>query len=370
VSFVVSPAAGARTAPARFLGPLLSSSESPNVTLGRDGGFSVPLPNGTDFFLFADTPRFVYAHGGWRFAAFTPGSTAAVARYTLGRPRVRPLIEVRPGRRLSVSNKPAQFLATPSRVFMPGRPGKACRAPKGTSTPSPARRWPTGAALMPDHTNILISYAVACAPSPWYFGAVGWGFALFNWRTRTFSQPPVDVFRPKRDGSLLDSQRIFGSPIIVGKKVTFFSAIFGGAGAGVYTTRVNLARAALKNPASYRPVLLANVPATYNLHVAPRARHHARYTMLNLTGAGGQYDIYAAAAPIGPWSKVAAGALPKCARAPYPCHSVILHPELSPAGRLIVSYLVPGYGPGNASKHPHPREPLRHVVVSSIPCHC
>jgi hypothetical protein len=347
---------------------LLSHAENPNVTLGRDGGFSVPLPNGTNFWLFADTPRFVYKHGGWRFAGFTPGSTAAVSKFTPGRSRLRPLIEVRPGRKLRSSNKPAQFLATPSRVFMPGQPGKACRS-KDKSSLSPGRRWPTGAALMPDRTNILIPYAIACAPSRWYFAAVGWGFALFNWRTRTFSQRPVDVFPSRRDGSHLDSQRIFGSPIISGKKVTFFSSVYG-AGAGSYATTVKLSLAALRNPASYRPVLLPNVPVTFNLHVAPRAAQHARYTMLSLTGPRGEYVIHASSAPTGPWSNVAAGVLPRCGRAPYPCHSVLLHPELSPRSRLVVSYFVPGYGPGNASKHPHPREPLRHVVVASIPCSC
>jgi hypothetical protein len=356
----VSPAAAASAFP-KFLGPVLSQSENPNVTLGRDGGFSVPLPNGTDFWLFADTPRFVFKDGGWRFAGFIPGSTAAVAKYTPGRPLLRPLTEIHPGRKLRVSNKPAQFLPTPSQVFMPGQPGKACRS-KDNSSLSPGRRWPTGAALMPGRTNILISYAIACAPSRWYFATVGWGFALFNWRTRTFSQP-IDVFPPQPDGSSIDSRHIFGSPIVVGNKVTFFSF-----GSGEYTTTVDAALAALRNPASYQPVLLPNVFATQD--VAPPTARHARYTMLSLAGSKGEYIIYAADTPTGPWSEVGTGALPKCDSAPYPCHSFALHSELSPTSRLIVSYHVPGYGPGNASKHPYPHEPLRHVVISSIPCSC
>jgi hypothetical protein len=47
-----------------------------------------------------------------------------------------------------------------------------------------------------------------------------------------------------------------------------------------------------------------------------------------------------------------------------------LHPELSPAGRMNISYHLPAFGPGVATKHPYPREPLRHVVTSSIPCNC
>ena len=198
----------------------------------------------------------------------------------------------------------------------------------------------------------------------------GWGFALFNWKTRTFSQRPVDVFRPKRNGSSLESQRLFGSPIIAGHKVTFFSSVCCSAGPGEYTTTVKLKRAALKKPASYHPVLLPNVPATFDLDVAPPSAHHKRYTMFNLRDGTGGYEIYAAAAPTGPWSEVAAGGVPKCASTPYPCHSFVLHPELSPKSKLVVSYLVPGYGPGNTSKHPYPHEPLRHVVISSVPCSC
>jgi hypothetical protein len=44
--FVAVTPAGAAQPPAKFLGPIISYAENPNVTLGRDGGFSVPLPNG------------------------------------------------------------------------------------------------------------------------------------------------------------------------------------------------------------------------------------------------------------------------------------------------------------------------------------
>ena len=370
LAFVASPAAGAQAGSTRFLGAVLSRAESPSVTIARDAGFSVPLPNGSDFWLFADTPLYNYTHGGWRFTAFAPGSSAAMGKFTPGRPLSRHLIEIHPGRKLRPSNKPAQFLATPKKVYMPGKQGKACHAANGKSPKGPARRWPTGAALMPDKTNILITYAVACVPSLFYFAVEGWGYALFNWKTRKFSQPPFDVFKPKKNAFPLADQRLFGSPVIVRHKVTFFSSVCCSAGPGEYATTVNLTRAALRNPASYRPVLLSNVPATFDLDVAPRSAHHARYTMLNLRGGKGEYDIYAAAKPTGPWSPVASGVVPKCDSSPYPCHSFILHPELSPSSRLVVSYFVPGYGPGNASKHPFPHDPLRHVVLASIPCSC
>jgi hypothetical protein len=92
--------------------------------------------------------------------------------------------------------------------------------------------------------------------------------------------------------------------------------------------------------------------------------------MYVLTGEKGQYSIFTASSPKGPWSQTASGVLPRCDTSPVPCHSMALHPELSPAGRLVISYHLAGYGPGIATKHPFPHEPLRHVVSASIPCGC
>ena len=102
--------------------------------------------------------------------------------------------------------------------------------------------------------------------------------------------------------------------------------------------------------------------------MANKSTAHSRYTMCVLTG--GQYNIYAASAPAGPWSRVASGTLPRCKGSPGTCHSITLHPELSPASRLLVSFHLHGYGPAIASKHPYPHEPVNHVVLVTIPCNC
>src|SRR5204863_8190230 len=139
----------AHAASGKVLGPVLSRVENATVSIGRDGGFSVPLPNGTDFWVFADTPRYDYRQGGWHLTSFIPGSTAAVAAFTSGQPLNRSLIEVRPGGKLSSSNQPAQFMPTPSGVYMPGQIGRACNKANGKPSTN-AVRWPSGAALMPD----------------------------------------------------------------------------------------------------------------------------------------------------------------------------------------------------------------------------
>jgi hypothetical protein len=127
---------------------------------------------------------------------------------------------------------------------------------------------------------------------------------------------------------------------------------------------------ALKNPASYEPKLVPDLPRTYNLSVSRPSKTHAKITMYVLRGGKGEYEIYAAPAPTGPWSQVASGQLPRCDTSPLPCRSFALHPEISPAKRLMVSYYLHGYGPGIATKHPAPNQPLPHAVMASIPCAC
>ena len=115
-------------------------------------------------------------------------------------------------------------------------------------------RWPIGAVLMPDKTNILIPYVMVCVVSQYAYHAQGWGFTRFNWKTNRFSQSPSDVFRPKA-GAPLPMVDVFGSPIILGKRITFYSFVCCSAGSGVYKTAVPLNLTALRNPGGIWPSL-------------------------------------------------------------------------------------------------------------------
>jgi hypothetical protein len=46
---------------------------------------------------------------------------------------------------------------------------------------------------------------------------------------------------------------------------------------------------------------------------------------------------------------------------------VALHPWLSTSSKMLVTYYVPGYGPGIATKHPAPGGALGHVVMAYLP---
>ena len=361
------PAASDAASGPRFLGPLLSHAETSNITWARDGGISVPLPNGTDFWIFGDSPKYQWSKGAWRLKTFIQGSTAAQRRFTPGKMLDGPLTEIRAGQPLKASNQPKQFLSKP-KVYLPDGSGRACTKANGGHN-AEAVRWITGAALMPDKKNIVIPFVEACVLDAFTYGAEGWGFALFNYKTRTFSMKPHDVFRPTPDGASIASTQFFGSPIIRNRKVTFYSWACC-SGSGVYTTTMNATVAALENPASYAPQATSGPPPTFNVSVSPPSKKHAKITMYVLEGEQGEYAIYAASAPTGPWAQVASGQLPRCAQAPIPCRSFALHPELSPAKRLVVSYYNFGYGPGIATKHPSTSTQLAHTVLASVPCTC
>jgi hypothetical protein len=363
---VVFPAVSGAASGPTFLGPLLSQAETPSITWARDGGISLPLPNGKDFWIFGDTPRFQWYGGAWRMTAFLQGSSAAQRAYSPGKKLDGPLTEVRIGQPTKTTNQPKQFLPSPS-LYMPDGSGKACTKKNGGSSVE-AVRWATGATLMPDKTNILIPYIEVCVINAATYHPQGWGFTLYNYKTNKFTMQPYDVFKPTPDGAEIAPKQFFRSPIIKNGKVTFYSWQCCVSGQSVYTTTMSATVAALKNPASYSPTAAGDLPGTFNLTVSPPAAGHTKTTMYVLAGNKGEYEIYASAAPTGPWSKVGTGQLPRCADAPSGCNSFGLHPEISPAKHLIVSYYLPGFGPGIATKHPSNQQ--AHVVIASLPCNC
>jgi hypothetical protein len=73
------------------------------------------------------------------------------------------------------------------------------------------------------------------------------------------------------------------------------------------------------------------------------------YVAVEETSIGGDYQVWSASAPAGPWTVIQSGRL--CA-AGDGCHALIGHPELSTSSDLLVSYY---------SSHAH------HIEVSAVP---
>jgi hypothetical protein len=347
-------------------GALVAQDDSAVLTWGRDGGISVPLPNGRTFWVFADTPQWKFAKGTWRLTGFIRGSTAGMQDYKSGAKPTGKFLEVVLGKKLTKNNKASPFLTNP-KLRMANGSGKPCnKIYAGSSAESV--RWATGAALMPDKSNVFIPYVDVCVSTAVKYTVQGWGFALYNWKTNKLSVPPTDVFKPKASGADIPTTRWYGSPVIVGKTVTMFTSTCCGFPPGrVYTTTIAANVNALRNANSYVSTPIPNLPTNLLVNVSGKSKTLPLYTMYQSSDLKGRYLILSATSPTGPWSGRALGQLPKCQTSPFPCTSFAIHPQFSTAHKLIVSYYLPGSGP-NVAGHPFTQRPnFGHIVWASIP---
>jgi hypothetical protein len=363
---VASTATPAEAAGASLVGPLVSQAENASTSWGRDGGFSVPLPNNKVFFIFGDTPRYSYFNGKWSLTAFIYGSSAGIVSFKPGRVPSAPFNEVNPGKAVRSTNQPRQFLPTP-RLYMPNGSGKACNKANGGPSAG-AARWPTGATLLPDKTNILVTYVGVCVISATNFRAESWGFAEFNWKTSRFTVAPTDVIPAKKSAASIPFEKRLGSPIVLNNKVWFFSITCCGYGTAVYATRTTgTSVTALRKISTYTQQPIHGLVTAPTIAVVPKSKTQPHLTMYQMAGEKGQYKLLKAQSPTGPWTKLGSGTLPKCNSAPGQCISIAPHPALSSSSRMMMSYYLPGFGPGIPKKHPYPHAPLGHVVFASVP---
>jgi hypothetical protein len=157
-----------------------------------------------------------------------------------------------------------------------------------------------------------------------------------------------------------------GSPIISGTKVTFFSGDCCTQSSHTYATTVPASVSALRKQSSYSPHVIPGLYPAPSMAVVAASGTQRHLTMYQLVDSNGTYRLLKASSPMGPWSVLGTGVLPRCNKG-LQCVSVELHPELSTTSKMLVSYYLPGYGPGVASKHPDSHPPLGHVVLAYLP---
>ena len=356
-----APAGAVTPAPPSLMGAVLGASESSTFDILRDVGTSVALGNGKALWIFGDTSTYRYESGAWRPKVAIAGSTATVGSYRRGQ-RPTAMYEVNVGTSVASTNTVARFVPAPTKVYMPDGSGRLCTRANGALENG---RWPTGATLLPDLRNILVSYAITCVPSLGRFVVEGWGFMEYNWTTNQISSPPTDVFPAASSGAALAGSLIFASPILYQNEVTFFSGTCCSPGY-VFRTPVAANLAALSNPSSYVRHAIAGLPAAISSTVSMESYSPLKLQLFQLTDLHGKFAVFKASSAAGPWTREATGTLPGCANSPngpVPCSSAFGHAELSTSAQLLVSYYLPGFGPGRAG---HPSSALSHVVMAAI----
>ena len=331
--------------------PIHSRYETNLRVISRDGGVSVGLPDGHSLWLFGDTGIFQRAANGWRSTTFIDGSTSFLTKTAKG--------TVPTGAELP-SGTPARFIPAPSGVYLPDGSGRPCTY----DTAAFPARWPTGAAMF-TKTEVIVTYSVVCVTTPGGHAtarAEGWGYMLYNWKTRRIDQAPRDVFEPRPAGTLFASSKIFGSPRVSGGKVTFFSSqcdtikAVGCASGRVWATTVAATTGALSNPASYKPTLLATDGSGKWQPLSISVGHYGNgLRLVEMATIVGNYKIFKAPTAGARWHLARSGTLPGCPTHTGFCLALEGHPDLSTPTQTFVSYKDADSGPGG------------HIVISALP---
>jgi hypothetical protein len=332
----------------------------------RDCGFSVPLPGRVhrSLWLFCDTG--ITGRGGRDLGYPILGAgTAAEGPDTAGRgPGV--LTELAtpaqgasapggPGRvQLPARTAPQPFLPVPAGLTLP-----ASTAPCSAGPRTYPARWVTGAAREPGASgHVLISYADYCVSGGGTFTPEGFGLLDYDPVANTLG-PPAPVFTAQA-GQQLPQPQALGSPVFRGGYLYLFGWCGPGCDrGGAFLARTGASAAAWDKGYTYQYWTGAGWSADPS-HAAPLSGYReplgvsvADYSagghglvMIEQTSAGGDFSLWQAPAPAGPWRQIQSGRVPcTAARRSQPvdlCRALIGHPELSTRDELLMSFYNPG----------------------------
>jgi hypothetical protein len=347
----------------------------------------VPLPGqpGWSLWLFCDTA--VTSARGTKIDRLILGTdTAAAGPYQPGQVPDR-LSEIptppAPAARPS-DGAPEPFLPAPQHLVLPGS-----TQPCSGSGRYPAA-WITGVAAEPAptaHGKVLISYNDYCVTGdagslgtdiPGSLTPEGTGLAEYDPasnRLGPLEQVFGGTFGLAQAGVALPVQQVLGSPVFRAGYLYLFgfcsaATLPTGCATGkVFMVRVQATPAAWQNPLSYQywtgrgwsldPNTAASVlPAGQPLGISAgdySADGH-QLILVEQTSLAGDFQVWQAASPTGPWRRVRTGRVP-CRAGPGPgagelCRALIGHPELSTRNQLEISYFNPGDGHVDASAYP------------------
>jgi len=362
---VLCTACGSGSPPPRLVTSRYETATGHRIV--RDCGFSVPLPGQArrSLWLFCDTA--VTGRGGRELGYPILGAgTAAEGPYTAGRgPGVLTELAT-PGTdapgvaggaggagrgQLPARSAPQPFLPVPAGLTLSGST-LPCSGPHTY----PAR-WVTGAAREPGSSgHVLISYADYCVSGGDTFTPEAFGLLDYDPAASALGTPaPVFTAQP---GQQLPQPQTLGSPVFRGG----YLYVFGWCGpgcdrGGVFLARTSAVAAGWDNGFTYQYWTGAGWSADLS-HAAPLAGYGEPLevsvgdypgrglVMVEQTSAAGDFSLWQAPAPTGPWRQTGTGRVPctagKSAQAVDLCRALIGHPELSTRAELLISFFNPG----------------------------
>ncbi|WIN00630.1 hypothetical protein ACTOB_004345 [Actinoplanes oblitus] len=332
-------------------------------TLGRDCGFSAPLPSasGQALWTFCDT---AVVNPAGTVIGFIGGSTAAVGSYTAGQvPSTLSELPTPPAAPAVPSNRgPAPFLPTPTGLVLPGTT-TACGA---ADTGSYAASWITGLTRGPNRTIsgrsgsslLFLTYTNVCVYNK-AWTTQSYGVTFYDPATNQLVGPAT-VFPRPATGELAWQRRL-GSPTFAADGYLYLytflctSSAYGACGAGT----VALARTPWSSSAgwssggSYRywtgstwssdsAAATSALPGARPFGIDVRVFPGRGYVAVEQTTIAGHYRVWTAPAPTGPWTAGTEAVLPGCASTTKSwCYAFIGHPELSTTSALFISHFHP-----------------------------
>ena len=362
----------------QLLQPLTSRYESTTGNgIVRDCGYSAPLPGapGTSLWLFCDTE--ITSQNGRQVSGLILGrGTAAEGPYTQGQapgtltelptPSTATPSTATPGTATpgtatpgteQEQGAPEPFLPAPSGLTLPAS-DQPCAGGDGTY---PAR-WFSGVARVPGSGQLLISFVDYCVTGGDVFTAENSGLVGYT-PAGNLLGPPAIVFEVQ-GGQQLPPQWTLGSPVFTGGYLYLFGSCAAGHGCGAagvflartaaspiwwddaFTYRYWTGRGWSSDPASARSVLTSTDPLAISAGDYTADGHGL--VIVEETGVTGNFTIWQAVAPAGPWRRIGDGRVPctpGSTRGPGGlCRALIGHPELSTGSKLLISFFNPGNG--------------------------
>jgi hypothetical protein len=338
------------------LGRVLSSADTAQRPISRDGGLSAAYSGSQALWIFGDTVQ----QNGPFFLAWGTAAAGPYAKLTAPQglhERPRPPAAPQP----NLPN-PANFFPAVQGLMTPDNPPVACGSEGSNSY---AAAWLSGAARIPGTSHLLLTWAEICVAQ-----GEGRGWPVERLRMTEYD-PATNQFvrlatpfvaNPLSAG--LPSTRTLANPVFGSDGYLYF---FGGRRdpepRQVFVSRVPASPAAWGDPAQYRwwgtP---GGAPAQWTSDhtsvvsvlsgVDPWGVYAADFSAagrgLAIVVKDSFYDsphfrLYTAASPTGPWTAGPQGRVPdNCQGGGFGCYAFHGHAELSTSDTFVFSWFSPG----------------------------